>query len=820
MLDLARRRRHRGGRARRAGRRAGRPGARQRAHALTRSATRTSTPPGCGRCARPVRKTRPDLRQRHRAGRRVPGVRLRLLAGPAVRVGQGAPPGGLRADRRTVARRGSGCRSAACGSSPTATCPAARRWPASSCTASGSSSTSSASRAEEVWLPDSFGYTAAFPQLARLAGMRWFLTQKMSWNQTNKLPHHTFWWEGIDGTRIFTHFPPVDTYNAELRPGRSWRTRSATTPRRARHPVAGPVRVRRRRRRPDPGDAGAGPPAARPGGLAAGRDRARRTTFFAAARGGVPGRAGLVRRAVPGAAPRHLHHARPGPSRATGAASTCCARPSCGRRRRPCTPGLAYPYDELDRLWKTVLLHQFHDILPGSSIAWVHREAEATYAAVPAELEEIVAAAAARARRRRRRGCSTPRPHAAGRGGRGARAGQPTAHAAARPTARSRCTPRCPARARRRSACDRGRSPSRDDRVLDNGLVRVERRRRRPARLGARPGRRPRGARPRRRRQPAAAAHRPAQRSGTPGTSTRTTGAAHRPDRRRLGRPWSRRGPLVGAIRVERSFGALADHPDDPADAPAAAGSTSTTEIDWHEAEKILKAAFPLDVHADRSAAEIQFGHVHRPTHTNTSWDAARFEVYAHRWVHVGEPGYGVAVLNDSTYGHDVGRHPRRTAAPRPRSGSAWSGRRASPTRRPTRARTGSRYALLPGATIADAVADGLRAQPAAAGGAGRAPAPPPPLVTVGRPGGGGRGGQARRRPQRRRRRPALRVARRARPGHGHAARRLPARRPRWTCWRSRWPTPRSGRASNRCRAAAGFRSARSRSPPSGRHAS
>ena len=64
-----------------------------------------------------------------------------------------------------------------------------------------------------VWLPDSFGYTAAYPQLAVLAGNDWFLTQKISWNQTNKFPHHSFWWEGIDGTRIFTHFPPADTYN-------------------------------------------------------------------------------------------------------------------------------------------------------------------------------------------------------------------------------------------------------------------------------------------------------------------------------------------------------------------------------------------------------------------------------------------------------------------------------------------------------------------------------------------------------------------------------------------------------------------------------
>lgn len=67
-----------------------------------------------------------------------------------------------------------------------------------------------------VWLPDSFGYTAAMPQIVKLAGAKWFLTQKISWSQVNKFPHHTFWWEGIDGTRVFTHFPPVDTYNSDL----------------------------------------------------------------------------------------------------------------------------------------------------------------------------------------------------------------------------------------------------------------------------------------------------------------------------------------------------------------------------------------------------------------------------------------------------------------------------------------------------------------------------------------------------------------------------------------------------------------------------
>ncbi|MGH3585254.1 MAG: glycoside hydrolase family 38 C-terminal domain-containing protein, partial [Pseudonocardia sp.] len=77
-------------------------------------------------------------------------------------------------------------------------------------------------------------------------------------------------------------------------------------------------------------------------------------------------------------------------------------------------------------------------------------------------------------------------------------------------------------------------------------------------------------------------------------------------------------------------------------------------EIDWHESQKLLKLAFPLDVRADRATSEIQFGHLHRPIHQNTSWDTARFETVAHRWIHVGEPGYGVAIANDVVYGHDV----------------------------------------------------------------------------------------------------------------------------------------------------------------------
>ncbi|RYG25367.1 hypothetical protein EON82_07355, partial [bacterium] len=71
---------------------------------------------------------------------------------------------------------------------------------------------------QDMWLPDVFGYSAALPQILAKFNISYFLTQKISWNQFNKFPHHTFWWQGIDGTKVWTHFPPADTYNATAEP--------------------------------------------------------------------------------------------------------------------------------------------------------------------------------------------------------------------------------------------------------------------------------------------------------------------------------------------------------------------------------------------------------------------------------------------------------------------------------------------------------------------------------------------------------------------------------------------------------------------------
>ncbi|MFE5084374.1 alpha-mannosidase [Streptomyces mirabilis] len=540
-----------------------------------------------------------------------------------------------------------------------------------------------------VWLPDSFGYNAAYPQLAKLAGNDWFLTQKLSWNQTNKLPHHSFWWEGLDGTRIFTHFPPVDTYNVEFsgkemaHAVRNYQDKGRGTTSLA--PFGH-------------GDGGGGPTREM-------MERARRLAnlegsakvrvehpdaFFATAREEIP-----ADQVWSGELYLELHRAT----------YTSQARTKQGNRRSEHrmreaelwattaavnAPGYSYPYEKLDRLWKTVLLHQFHDILPGSSIAWVHREAEAEYARVAKEVEAITAEAVAALGTGETRVFNTSPVDRA----EVVRTSVGIPMYAEVPAGGSALL----------DAAEPPRPVTVEGRVLDNGLVRVE-----LAEDGTL----------------ASVRDLTADREVLADKGNLLRLHSDLPnywDAWDIDKHYKNRytdlldaesvtvvedGPLLGALKVERAFGKGSRIVQTITVRAGSRRIDVETEIDWHEAEKILKAAFPVDIRAPHSSAEIQFGHVQRPTHTNTSWESARFEVYGHRWVHIAEPGYGVAVINDSTYGHDVSRTVRE-------DGGTTTTVRLSLVRAPRvpdpEADQGKHrftYALLPGASIEDAIAEG-----------------------------------------------------------------------------------------------------------------
>jgi alpha-mannosidase len=539
---------------------------------------------------------------------------------------------------------------------------------------------------EEVWLPDSFGYSAGLPQIVRASGSRWFLTQKISWNQINKMPHHTFWWEGIDGSRVFTHFPPSDTYNSTLsgaemaRAERQYREKGRGTTSLMlfgygdggggpnREMVAAAHRL----------ESLEGSPTLRLDSPAA---------FFADAEAEYPDAP-----VWSGEMYLELHRGT----------YTTQARTKQGNRRSEhllreaelwastatVRLGRPYPRAELTELWQLVLLQQFHDILPGSSIAWVHQDAERNYAAIAERAERLIVDAG---QALVGEGGQTLLLNAA-----------PHQRSGVAPLAAGPVEPESDEVTVEETTDDEGRPAH----LLDNGLVRV---------LVDGAG------------QIAslvdAATGREAIAPGEKGNRLqlhrdipnqwdawdvdehyrRTVREVDTVDEMDL-----EHKPEQATVVVVRSFSGSRIEQR----ITLAAGSPSveiTNTVDWHEKQKLLKLAFALDVHADRSASETQFGHVFRPTHTNTSWEFARFEMCAHRFVHVGEPGYGVALTNDSTYGHDV---TRRT---RPDGGTTTMVRQSLlrapqyPDPHADQGRHVLRLTIRPGAAIADAVEEGYR---------------------------------------------------------------------------------------------------------------
>ena len=122
---------------------------------------------------------------------------------------------------------------------------------------------------------------------------------------------------------------------------------------------------------------------------------------------------------------------------------------------------------------------------------------------------------------------------------------------------------------------------------------------------------------------------------------------------------WPEQGPLRQTIEIKRKI-ASSIYTQRISITKNSKQIDFDTTIDWQDRYKLLKVAFPVDILAPVATYEIQWGNVQRNTHRNTSWDWARFETCAHKWVDLSEGNYGVSLLNDCKYGHDIHDHVMR----------------------------------------------------------------------------------------------------------------------------------------------------------------
>jgi alpha-mannosidase len=485
----------------------------------------------------------------------------------------------------------------------------------------------------ELWLPDVFGYPASLPQLIAESGGEYFLTQKLSWNDTNKPAHHTFMWEGIDGTAIFTHFPPADTYNGDFSPGEI--AKSATD-----FKDAG--RSARSLYLYGWGDGGGGP---EPDMLESAHrlhdvdgaprvELGRAAEFFASAKKEAQDLTTWV-----GELYFELHR------------GTYTSQARTKRLNRRAEQALreaevwsvaaedGYPRELFDSTWKRLLINQFHDILPGSSIDWVYEDAER-------ELEAVVEVAG---------GITTKAQSKLAGAGESAVVFNVNSHPRrevvevdGKPVRAE--VPACGWATVDASAHAEIEPVRVDGRVIENGLLRItwderglltsiwDKHADREVLTGA---------------GNLLQLHDDNPRNWDAWDVDADYRLRHEDltslDEARV----ELAGPLRATVRFKRRFGKSTLEQRMVLDVGSRV-LRFETDVDWQETHKFLKVAFPVAVRSPRATYEIQFGHVERSTHANTSWDQARFEVCAHRWADLGEAGYGVALLNDCKYGHDI----------------------------------------------------------------------------------------------------------------------------------------------------------------------
>jgi alpha-mannosidase len=512
----------------------------------------------------------------------------------------------------------------------------------------------------EFWNPDVFGYSAALPQILHGAGINFFLTQKLSWNQFNKPASHTFLWEGLDGSKVLTHFPPADTYNSRADVAEVlFNVSNFKEHDRARESLL----------LFGYGDGGGGPTPEMLEQLRRMQDvdglprveiRSPREFFcrcdddikqpvtwsgelyFELHRGTYTSQA---------ANKRDNRQAEFALHDAEFLAAIAYAQGKSD-----------YPAAELERLWKMTLTNQFHDILPGSSIQEVYQDSARDYAEIisaahnlrdqalqaifplsrkkeiPANILIVNTLSAARHE-------IVELPFDAPAAQRSA-SDKPLALLSAPALGYAILPFSSTSLAQQVTASE---NPA--GFLLENAFVRA---------IFTRGG------------QLASLYDKRLEREAIPegrlanqfvlyddqpvNWEAWDVDAFHLekfdlPEPAHSGKI-SERGPLRAAIEFEYGLSANSTLRQTVQLGCHSPRLDFVTQVDWHESQRFLKVEFPLEIRSQNVTYEIQFGHLRRPTHFNTSWDMARFEVCAHRWADLSEPGFGVALLNDSKYGY------------------------------------------------------------------------------------------------------------------------------------------------------------------------
>ncbi|PLW47412.1 hypothetical protein PCANC_05854 [Puccinia coronata f. sp. avenae] len=550
------------------------------------------------------------------------------------------------------------------------------------------------------WLPDSFGYSSQIPQICRQAGIPYFFTQKISWSQFNVFPHTNFNWIGIDGTQLLVHMTPVDTYNAQASVAD---VRKAISNHKDLEWCDKSLLVYGN------GDGGGGPLAAMIEKLRRIRSAANNSSSSAVPKVTQGPSVSdfyrmLLKKTENG---KHLPTWR-GELYLEYHRGTYTSHGSIKRHNRKSEillreieyfatiaslsnkdTGYQYPKDELDHLWETVLLCQFHDVLPGSSIALVYDDVEKLYAEVSRKGEALLEAA----RQAALCGTQTIDVESACPDGGGRFVGLNTLSFPRQEIIRIplQIYDGRSAFTLSKAHEDSGFIIAKDK--TGNGLIELEGLENMRANI---------------RLATASVVQDPntneihyvlANKFLEIQISTRgriisimdtelgreiilpgaTAGFVIYQDQPLANDAWDveiyhldTKAPIdATSVRVLEPAGlrsSLAvdyvfnqsrisaiislDAVPNSLKKDALSMIKFDTSIDWHETHRFLKFEVPLDINSEQATYEIQYGLVQRPTHKNTTWDAAKFEVCAHRFADLSEYGYGVALLNDCKYGY------------------------------------------------------------------------------------------------------------------------------------------------------------------------